>query len=261
MSYKIGLKLWSLNENYISPARELFELGVYDYIELYAVPNSLNMISKWKSLAKDCGVKFAIHAPHFSSGLDFSNPNKLNDNLNLCEEVKVYQNELEALYTIFHPGIGGKLKESIRQMKMIKNLKFAIENKPYIVPIGSDNNAFCVGGTYEDIKEILSEVGCDFCLDAGHALCSANYQGLNPYDYITKFNTLKPTIYHISDNDQEAKFDAHLHFGDGSIDITRILSILRGGEFLAIETIKDSKENLDDFMKDSNYLKDIISNL
>ena len=78
MSYKIGLKLWSLNENYISPARELFVLGVCDCIALYVVPNSLNMISKWKSLAKDCGVKFAIHAPHFSSGLDFSNPKKLN---------------------------------------------------------------------------------------------------------------------------------------------------------------------------------------
>ena len=30
MSYKIGLKLWSLNENYITPAKELYECGEYD---------------------------------------------------------------------------------------------------------------------------------------------------------------------------------------------------------------------------------------
>ncbi|MEE3705188.1 TIM barrel protein [Campylobacter sp. CX2-8023-23] len=259
MSYKIGLKLWSLNENYISPAKELFERGVYDYIELYAVPNSLDMIAKWKSLARNCGVKFAIHAPHFSSGLDFSNPNKLNYNLNLCEEVKIYSNELEALYTIFHPGIGGELLESIRQMKMIKDLKFAIENKPYIVPM-EGGTAFCVGADFDSIKRILDEVGCDFCLDAGHALCSANFQGLNPYEYIAKLNELNPRIYHISDNNVESKFDAHLHFGDGNIELDRVLSLLVGGEFLAIETIKDSKENLDDFIKDSNYLKNIIAN-
>ncbi|MBR2158459.1 MAG: hypothetical protein IJ964_00665, partial [Campylobacter sp.] len=64
MSYKIGLKLWSLNENYIEPAKELYECGKYDYIELYTVPNSLQMLPLWQNLAKDCGVKFAIHAPH-----------------------------------------------------------------------------------------------------------------------------------------------------------------------------------------------------
>lgn len=259
MSYKIGLKLWSLNENYIAPAKELYERGEYDYIELYAVPNSLQMLPLWQNLAKDCGVKFAIHAPHFSSGLDFSNPNKQRYNLELCEQVKRYSGELEAVYTVFHPGIGGSIDESVRQMKMVKNLKFAIENKPYIVPM--DNGAaFCVGADFLSIKRILDEVGCEFCLDAGHALCSANYQGLNPYKYIAKLNELNPKIYHLSDNDENSKFDAHMHFGDGNIDLAKVLGLLRGGEFLAIETIKDSKENLDDFAKDCSILKLLIKN-
>ena len=45
MENKIGLKLWSLNENYIKPARELFKEKIYDYIELYAVPSSLEKLS------------------------------------------------------------------------------------------------------------------------------------------------------------------------------------------------------------------------
>lgn len=256
MNYKIGLKLWSLNENYIAPAIELFERKIYDYIELYAVPNSLEMLPKWKELAKEHKLKFAIHAPHFSSGLDFSNPDKLHHNLALCEQVKRYSDDLEALYIIFHPGIGGSIKESIRQMKMVQNLKFAIENKPFIVPMDS-GTAFCVGADFDSIAMILGEVGCEFCLDAGHALCSANYQELDPYEYIAKLNNLNPKIYHLSDNDEKSKFDAHLHFGDGSIDLARVLTLLRGGEFLAIETIKDSKENLDDFIADCSYLKSL----
>lgn len=258
MRYKIGLKLWSLNKNYIVPARELYERGEYDYIELYAVPDSLEMLPLWQDLAKNCGVKFAIHAPHFSSGLDFSNPDKLTHNLNLCEQVKRYSDELESLYTVFHPGIGGSIDESVRQMKMVQNLKFAVENKPYIVPM-SDGTAFCVGADFKSIERILGEIGCEFCLDAGHALCSANFQGLNPYDYIAKLNGLNPKIYHLSDNDESSKFDAHMHFGDGSIDLARVLGLLSGGEFLAIETIKDNKENLDDFAKDCKRLKSLIS--
>ncbi|MBR2222484.1 MAG: hypothetical protein IJ972_05770, partial [Campylobacter sp.] len=86
------------------------------------------------------------------------------------------------------------------------------------------------------------------------------YQGLNPYEYIAKLNELNPRIYHLSDNDENAKLDAHMHFGDGSIDLARVLKLLRGGEFLAIETIKDNKENLDDFAKDCSILKLLIKN-
>ena len=51
-----------------------------------------------------------------------------------------------------------------------------------------------------------------------------------------------------------------MHFGDGNIDLARVLKLLCGGEFLAIETIKDSKDNLDDFAKDCSILKLLIKN-
>lgn len=257
MAYKIGLKLWSLNENYINSAITLYENGVYDYIELYAVPNSLDKISIWTDMKSKFNIPFAIHAPHFSSGLDFSNKDKFSSNLKLVELTRAYSLELDAIYTIFHPGIGGKVDESIRQINSIKDFKFIIENKPYVVPMNNAPDAFCIGSTIEMIKKIIDQTGHGFCLDIGHALASANYQKLDPYEYILEFNSLKPSVYHLSDNDSTSIYDAHLHFGDGNIDFKKIHSIIDKDKFLAIETIKDSKENLDDFIKDSKFIKEL----
>lgn len=257
MAYKIGLKLWSLNENYINSAITLYENGVYDYIELYAVPNSLDKISIWTDMKSKFNIPFAIHAPHFSSGLDFSNRDKFSSNLKLVELTRAYSLELDAIYTVFHPGIGGNVDESIRQINSIKDFKFIIENKPYVVPMNNAPDAFCIGSTFEMIKKIIDQTGHGFCLDIGHALASANYQKLDVYEYIAKLNSLKPSVYHLSDNDSVSIYDAHLHFGDGNIDFKKIHSIIDKDKFLAIETIKDSKENLDDFIKDSKFIKEL----
>ena len=49
--YEIGLKLFSINENYVNEAIKLFEQGFYQYIELYVVPDSFeNCINLWKPL-------------------------------------------------------------------------------------------------------------------------------------------------------------------------------------------------------------------
>ena len=51
MAYKKGLKLWSINTDaYYNEAKRLYAEGVFDYIELYVVPNSLDTLAKWKEL-------------------------------------------------------------------------------------------------------------------------------------------------------------------------------------------------------------------
>ena len=51
MGYKRGLKLWSINTDaYYNEAKRLYAEGVFDYIELYVVPNSLDTLAKWKEL-------------------------------------------------------------------------------------------------------------------------------------------------------------------------------------------------------------------
>ncbi len=256
MSIKLGLKLWSINTDYYyDEAIKLYSENYFDYIELYAVPDTLNLIEKWKKL----NIPFAIHAPHFAHNLNFSTKEQYEYNFKLVEQVKEYSESLNAIYTIFHPGIGGQLDETIKQMKEIKGLNFLVENKPFVVPkIKNNMDDYCMGARIEDIKEILNEVNCGFCLDIGHCICTANYLKQNIYEYLSKMNLLNPQVYHISDNFSDNIYDEHLHFGSGSLDIRKIVNILNDNTYLAIETTKDSKTNLDDFKQDSTYLKNII---
>ena len=58
---KLGLKLWNINDScYYREAVNLYKKGVFDYIELYIVPDNLSLIDKWKML----NIPFDIHAPH-----------------------------------------------------------------------------------------------------------------------------------------------------------------------------------------------------
>ena len=67
--FKIGLKLWSTNKNYVDEARRLYDAGVFDYIELFSVPDSYSeFINTWKSL----DIPYVIHGPHYTTGLNFA---------------------------------------------------------------------------------------------------------------------------------------------------------------------------------------------
>ena len=67
--YKIGLKLWSINTDYYyDEAIRLYNDGVYDYIELYVVPNMTDTIEKWKKL----DIPFIFHCPHFAHGFNLA---------------------------------------------------------------------------------------------------------------------------------------------------------------------------------------------
>lgn len=67
--YKIGLKLWSINTDYYyDEAIRLYNDGVYDYIELYVVPNMTDTIEKWKKL----DIPFIVHCPHFAHGFNLA---------------------------------------------------------------------------------------------------------------------------------------------------------------------------------------------
>lgn len=257
MVHKLGLKLWSINtENYLREAQRLYSLGVYDYIELYVVPNGNNLIPIWKQLKKETHIPFAIHAPHYTHGLNFSVSEKFEQNQLLVEQTKLYAKELDSIYNIFHPGIGGSLDESIRQMKSIRDIDFLVENKPFVVPLEKlGKDGICVGSTFEDIQKIITEVNCGFCLDIGHSICCANYLNENQYDYIKKFDTLNPTVYHISDNDINNRYDKHLHLGCGNINFGKIFKAIKKTGYLTIETNKDNKENLNDFRNDIERIK------
>ncbi|MFA6988644.1 MAG: TIM barrel protein [Candidatus Gastranaerophilaceae bacterium] len=253
--FELGLKLFSTNDYYVNEAKRLYEEGHYDYIELYSVPDSYNdFVNIWKKL----DIPFIIHAPHFGGGLNLSKKECLNNNLKLVKEAKKFADELDSEFIIFHGGIGGNMEETAKQLKSFNEHRALIENKPYKVFPKLANDEACVGYNFCEINYIINVTGCGFCLDFGHVACSANSQGKDIYYYFEEFLNLKPKMFHLTDiKDITSEYDSHPHLGEGEFNIKKILSMLSLNDKITIETIKNSKANLNDFMKDIKFLREV----
>ncbi|MCX6113055.1 MAG: TIM barrel protein [Proteobacteria bacterium] len=250
--HKLGLKLWSTNDYYIKHALSLYDDDLYDYIELYAVPDSYeDFISKWKEIK----IPFIIHAPHFLGGLNFSKREYFDKNVNLAGQALKYADALRSKFVIFHPGIGGEIKETARQINLIKDSRIIIENKPYFAV---NKKYICNGSSPEEISFVVNECAVGFCLDIGHCFCSANAKDIDPMLYLQEFLKIGPSVVHISDGHYKGLEDDHLHLGHGNFDLTNILMLVDKISNITIETDKDSKENLEDFRQDAYFLKNIL---
>lgn len=253
---KLGLKLWSINTDfYYEEARKLYNQGYFDYIELYVVPDTLTTLEKWKKL----DIPFLLHAPHFMHKVNLADNNKFAYNKEIYAQVETFRQELNAEYTIIHSGMNGTIDETIRQLQLINPKNFLIENKPYLPPLIPDYQ--CVGSTTTQIQKALTELSCGFCLDIGHALCTANSLNLEPYGYLAEFQQLNPQMYHLSDGIINSPLDQHLHFREGNYNIKKIFSMIDINSKISIETKKNSKENLDDFIKDIQWIHAISEKL
>ena len=252
--YKIGLKLWSCNTDYYyDEAIRLFNQGVYDYIELYVVPDTIETLKKWKKL----NIPFIIHNAHFAHGFNLAKKDHEKRNHEIYEQTARFADSLKAKYIIFHGGIDGEVQETIRQLAAFNEPRAIIENKPFVALPNKMGGRFCRGSTIEEIHLITTNSQCGFCLDIGHAVCSANFQEKEPYAFLKEMLQFNPKMFHLSDiMDMTTIYDAHPHLGKGSLDIVWLKNdIFPSNAIISIETYKDSQEELDDFVYDVEYLK------
>lgn len=251
VTHKFGLKLWSINNNYAIEAVKLYEEGVFNYIELYAVPGSYDeFAATWQKLL----IPFIIHAPHYGSGMNLSVKDKKIENRKLADETKKWADVLNAEYIIFHPGIGGDIEVTLNQLEKIYDNRFLIENKPYY---SIYNDLFCNGSTPKEIQYILSNLDIGFCMDIGHAIYSANGHSKNQMQYIKEFLSLNPRMFHISDGEFNSQFDKHINIGMGDFPIDKILNMITPGSFITLEVPKNYKNSLSDFCDDVSIVRKI----
>jgi len=253
---KWGLKLWSVNDNYAVEVIRLHKARLFDYLELFIVPGTTEgQLRLWIDLKDKYGIKYVAHAPHSMSGLNLAKRECLDGNLKLAKEALTAADRLGAEIVIFHPGIGGKDEEAVSQIKKFFDSRIVVENKPYYPLTGKDS--ICNGNSPESIKYIMENTGAGFCLDIGHAICSANAQNKDRNAYLRLFMELKPKMFHISDGDNESVFDSHVHIGSGSYDLKSALAELPANSLVTIETEKDSRTDLKDFVGDLKKLKEL----
>ena len=253
----IGLKLWSTNDFYIDKAVKLYSEGVYNYIELFVVPDSLKYLNLWEKLR----IPYILHAPHSYSGFNPAKRDSFITNLKKLEEIEKYRYVLEPNFIIFHPGVDGEYNETIYQFKKFKIIYpeifslALIENKPKLGLEGE----LCVGSSPEEIKKIQEEINMGFCYDIGHSFCYACTEKINWKNIFTEFLSFKPQMFHLSDGNIGSEKDQHLNFGKGDYDFLEILKFIPTDSYISIETEKSDKGNLQDFYYDAKYLSGIPS--
>ena len=258
----IGLKIWSTNTGPLAVAAErLFKEGAFGYIELFAVPGSLATLPEWKRLHEAWGIPFVIHNAHSAQGFNPAKTELAERNLEIFAETKAFADALEAEHVIFHGGTDGDVGETVRQLKAFGEKRALIENKPFVPLENPAGVKFCRGATADELERIIDGTGCGFCLDIGHAVCSANSQGLEPYAFASELaRRFRPEMFHLSDvTDMTSPYDAHPHLGTGELDIPRVC---RAGFLpsakIAIDTVRDSLTGLEDFRRDADFLRSVL---
>jgi len=251
-----GLKLWNINTDfYFEEAKRLYKEKCFDYIELYIIPNKIDTLLKWATL----DIPFIIHAPHSAHNFNLADKSLKKSNENIYKEVKQFADKLKAKYIIFHGGCDASIEETAEQLKNLNEERALIENKPYKPLPNKWNYTQCRGYNKEEIEYVMNISDCGFCLDFGHAICAANSLGIDYWNYIDDFLELKPNMLHLSDiKDLTSELDSHEHIGKGMLDMKKILSKISNDALITIETNKNNKENLNDFISDIETFLNIL---
>lgn len=253
---KIGLKLQSTDfDIYNNEAAELFAKHIFDYIELYIVPETTDQINKWKKLEVKISngncvkIPYMLHAADYKHNINLSNNDNFEKNKEYFAQVEQYRQELNSKCTIISSGAGGYVSESIRQLKNISPKNILIKNNIYKM-----ENIINTGSTIEEISKIKNALMCGFCLDISDAICTANIQNQEPYEYLRGFNSLHPLIYSISGNNVSSKVNTHGNLENTTYDYSIISLIIRNNALITINS--DNKTgDLTDFKNNVIFLK------
>jgi len=252
MRIKLGLKAWSTNLGLINEAKVAYSNGELDYVEVFCVPGSANeTASPWAA----AGLPYVVHAPHSMAGLNFSLPEMAESNLRLVEETYYFADKLKTDIIIFHPGVGGTIKETLRQIEQIVDPRFVIENKPFL----GLNGQSCVGSTPHEIEQVCNlDIG-GFCLDFGHAIAASSSFEIPAIDYIKKFMKLSPVMYHLTDGDMTSKIDRHDQYGQGNFPLKDLLSFLPDNAWVTDESKRSNPDSVKEYLQDRSYIGAVMN--
>lgn len=255
---RFGLKLWSKdfisNRDFVTDAEKALKGGQFDYLELFALPETF---AETKDLVKSGfdGIKTVIHAPHGIQHLDIGNPEELENNRKRLKDSQLFADMLGADIIILHPGLrrGEKyLDESIRQFKLLNDARLTVENLPGYC---SQTKTELHGIEPKEIKRLINETHAKFCLDFSHAICGANTYKRDIYEVLTEFCALTPAMYHLCDGDTESTNDSHLHFGEGSYDLKRLVcEFTDENALITMETGHGLPTNVEPWIEDIAYI-------
>lgn len=251
MRIRLGLKAWSTNLSIIPAARELYDRGGLDYVEVFCVPGSAaETAGPWAASRLPC----IVHAPHSLAGLNFARPEMERRNAELAKESLGFADALKSDAVIFHPGTNGTVEETVRQMLAVRDSRMIIENKPYRGLDGS----ICVGSRPEEIRILLDSLSLDFCLDFGHAIAASNSHGIPALEFIGRFMILGPALFHLTDGDMASELDHHEAYGNGDFPLRNLLAFIPDGARVTDEAKRTASDSLAEYILDRKTMKALL---
>jgi len=223
---KFGLKLWSINTDLINQAVHLIDEKVFDYIELFVVPDS-----DIKPFLID--VPYIIHIPHEKFGVNIGDPGAKEYSLQMINESIAWADQLNAKHLILHAG-HGSMQHATDLLREVSDSRVLIENMP---KVGLGGEAM-IGYSPAQIEELIGDGDMGLCLDFGHAVKAAVSLGVDYKEYVQGFMGLEPKMFHVSDGWLSGERDEHLGIGEGEYDFRFFMRCVGGSEFkmMTIET-------------------------
>lgn len=245
MNIKFGLKLWSSNTNLINQAVQLIDEKIFDYIELFVIPDT--SISPFL-----IDVPYIIHIPHHKFGVNIGEPSKKEYNLQKINESAMWADNLNAKYLILHAG-HGSIEHAVNILSEVSDNRLIIENMPKI----GLNNEMMIGYSPEHILKLIEVNETGLCMDFGHAAKAAVSLEENYKEFIKEFLVFEPKVFHISDGNLSNEKDEHLNIGEGDYDFQYLMECINGNpsKFVTIETTRTNLRLLVEDIQNLNKLK------
>lgn len=255
--FKYGIKIWSTNKDWFSEVVGLVKQGKADFVEIYLVPNSFELADF--DIFKQNNIPVSLHAPHTSHDFDVFSLT--------AESLRVWQEQviktadyLQSQFIITHTGVGEDEDIFKEKALKIKDKRVLMENMPYkgFVQLGG---VFCFGYSKQQLLFVKS-LGFEICFDVCHAVASAAWQKINPYDFISEcIDSLSPKYFHFAGGNIEDETDKHLDLWEGSFDykfVKEKLSPIQQAEdiFLSFE-IPKKDGGLSNDLKNIEYFKNL----
>lgn len=242
-----GLKLWSTNTDLIHQAVKLIDEKIFNYIELFVVPDTL--ISPFL-----IDIPYIIHIPHHKFGVNIGEVIRKEYNLQKINESIAWADKLNAEYLILHAG-HGCLDDARDLLGELTDTRLLIENMPKV----GLNDEPMIGYSPAQIEEMIGNRNMGLCLDFGHATKAAVSLGLDYKEYVKEFLRFEPRIFHISDGMLIIEKDEHLNIGEGEYDFGFLFRCVRKNtSMITIETPRLNQQSLQEDVRNSEFLKTVF---
>ena len=231
---KYGLKLWSINTVLIDEAVRLIDEKVFDYIELFVIPDS--EITPFL-----IDVPYIIHIPHEKFGVNIGAPSVNEYTLQKIDESIIWADQLNAKHLILHAG-HSSMHHATNLLRELSDSRLLIENMP---KVGLDGEAM-IGYSPAQIEELIGDSDIGVCLDFGHAVKAAVSLGVDYKGYVQGFMRLEPRVFHVSDGRLSGERDEHMGIGEGEYDFGFLMRCVERSrsEMVTMETPRVSQCSL-----------------